>query len=335
MLQTDKPSREPRVAHCPDGEAAFLPEEGFAEGVTDPPTHKPTWSPTGGPTGEPTKVTGCTLCQQHSCQEIEDLLHDKSVEHEIFHKKQIAFGYDEGVVTFADTIGACVFCDEGDSSDPASCIMSEPWKTTKHWPVCDPICESTACSSLETMAFGRFVHDVRTEFNSAASYAERFTAMMCFACDPAVFKCSSAVTVRDMESQKRGSAAVSLVEEGAVSLVEEGPRHRPLLLLAEGGFHSLSEAEKAVDPGAVDITPRTRWLHSGGMVALVSVVTLVSVMLLVGSARHYRRAQRHLSMTTSQLREIIGWRPDTMPTIRVFQQAHQQPLATPVTATAL
>jgi hypothetical protein len=187
------------------------------------------------------------------------------------------------------------------------------------------------------MAFERFVHDVRTEFNSAASYAERFTAMMCFACDPAVFKCSSASIVQDMESKKSGSAAVQDMESqksasAAVSLVEEGA----VSLVEEGGIHSLSEAEKAVDPGAVDsIIPRTRWLHSGGMVALVSAVALVSVMLLVGSARHYRRAQRHLSMTTSQLRETIGWRPDTMPTVRVVQQAHQQSVATPIAATAL
>jgi hypothetical protein len=74
------------------------------------------------------------------------------------------------------------------------------------------------------------------------------------------------------------------------------------------------------------------WSHLGGMVVLVSVATVVSVMVGVGTVRHYRRAQHNLTLTTSQLRETIGWCPNTMPALRPFCQ---QPLATPITATAL
>jgi hypothetical protein len=53
---------------------------------------------------------------------------------------------------------------------------------------------------MESLAFDRFdSHEALEDelgFELAASIAERFTAMMCFACDPAVYKCSSALLVQ-------------------------------------------------------------------------------------------------------------------------------------------
>ncbi len=134
----------------------------------------------------------CILCSTHHCNEIEQAMHDDEVLHQ-YHRDAIAFDFDKGRTTYADTVGACVFC-EGDSSDPTKCIMSAPALTRRHWEICDPLCGFIDCERLETMILERFIENrdfkriVRPA--TASKYSLRYVGMLCSSCDPSA-KCST------------------------------------------------------------------------------------------------------------------------------------------------
>jgi hypothetical protein len=76
----------------------------------------------------------CNLCYENSCNEIEN--QEYELKHLNAHQEEnIAFGFDAGVDCVADTIGACIFCEEGDPRDPHQCVFTNPDETVKHWQV--------------------------------------------------------------------------------------------------------------------------------------------------------------------------------------------------------
>jgi hypothetical protein len=67
----------------------------------------------------------CDLCYHHSCDEIEKLEFDVSALNQ-HQRDSIAFGFDKLHFTSADTIGGCLFCEDGSSSNPNQCVFKQP-----------------------------------------------------------------------------------------------------------------------------------------------------------------------------------------------------------------
>jgi hypothetical protein len=140
------------------------------------------------PTRQPT-ISPCSLCGMHSCQEIEKLKFAYTSVNPT-QRESIAFGFDKGVITVADTIGACIFCEDGVSADPHACIFTEPASLAQHWQVCDPLCEFTSCTDMKSLIAQHFMKSYSLGFDVVETYAERFMIPVCFSC-PSNFPCSN------------------------------------------------------------------------------------------------------------------------------------------------
>jgi hypothetical protein len=132
----------------------------------------------------------CMLCMHHSCDQIEEMEFEHVADfYDSQHVKMdfehdVAFGYDPGKKCVADTIGACIFCDLGNSSDPAMCIFTEPEETIKHWEACDPLCQFQTCDGIEQTIATHFLDEYKLNLHELDKYVARFMKPLCSACGP-------------------------------------------------------------------------------------------------------------------------------------------------------
>jgi hypothetical protein len=188
-LPTAEPTWWVKPTMVPTIYPTYAPSTEPTEFPTDEPTEGPTATPTSEPTQLPTDVprTACDLCGQRSCRSIEVLGFDRDdlTDHQ---STDIAFGFDKGIIpgshrdTVADTLGACIFCEIGNSSDPDQCVFTEPKKIVEHWPVCDPLCGWAKCEVIEDMVSEHFAKQYGVPEADMSKYLERFMIPLCYAC---------------------------------------------------------------------------------------------------------------------------------------------------------
>jgi hypothetical protein len=133
----------------------------------------------------------CRLCYLHSCTEIET----EEFENRQLNKHQqtnIAFGFDPGYDCVADVIGACIFCEDGDSADPSMCALNQPEVLIKHWQACDALCEFQTCPEIEAVIGQHFLERYQMKLQDLNMYVHRFVLPLCSACDEDM-QCMSAV----------------------------------------------------------------------------------------------------------------------------------------------
>jgi hypothetical protein len=135
----------------------------------------------------------CDLCYQHSCTEIEETGFTMDIlnNHQL---RTIAFHADTNGSTLGDTIGACVFCEGGDSGNPDQCVFKNPRKKAQHWPKCDPLCLYESCQNIDVMIGEHFITLLTagyiSSFDNISTYVDRFVSTLCSDC-PSSAKCRS------------------------------------------------------------------------------------------------------------------------------------------------
>jgi hypothetical protein len=142
------------------------------------------------------------LCQQYSCDELEGEF-ETNIQSGALGSgpSSFAFGSEHpSMTTIADTINACVFCEDGDSADHSQCIFTDPEKKAKHWRVCDPLCDWETCDEIEKLVSDRYTSAREARHilpHSVGTYVHRFVHPLCSGCSSA----SKCVTGQPKASQ--------------------------------------------------------------------------------------------------------------------------------------
>jgi hypothetical protein len=168
--------------------------------TTAQPTGAPTVAPTTAqPTGTPTQLIAgslqateianahCSLCSTASCYRIEAEAMLNNTESRLLTTatgavSQLSAGAFGAGDTIAETISACIFCEEGDSTDPDSCIFVEPEAKAADWAVCDSICEFVTCASIQDIIMSHFLTHMDISVEKLPMYVHRFLYPLCYAC---------------------------------------------------------------------------------------------------------------------------------------------------------